>query len=60
MNKITAIVPPTKDAKAAAIKAKAASPFCAIGRPSNVVATAVEAPGIPNKMEEIAPPYIAP
>jgi len=35
-------------------------PFSAIGLPSNVVATAVEAPGIPSVIEEIAPPYIAP
>jgi hypothetical protein len=30
------------------------------GRPSNVVATAVEAPGMPSVTDEIAPPYIAP
>ena len=35
-------------------------PWRAIGLPSNTVATAVEAPGIPNVIEEMAPPYIAP
>ena len=60
VNKMTEIVPPTKDATAAAIRARPACPFCAMGRPSKVVATAVEAPGIPSKIEDTAPPYIAP
>jgi len=54
------MVPPTKDATAAAISARPARPCSAMGRPSNVVATAVEAPGIPSRIELIAPPYIAP
>ena len=45
---------------AAVISALSASPLRARGRPSNVVATAVDAPGIPSIMELIAPPYIAP
>ena len=47
-------------AVAAAISARPALPCCAMGRPSNVVATAVDAPGIPKRTELIAPPYIAP
>ena len=54
------MVPPAKEATAAATSARSASPFMAIGRPSKVVATAVDAPGMPSMMEEIAPPYMAP
>ena len=60
VNRITEIVPPTKDAVAATTSARSASPFIAMGLPSNVVATAVDAPGMPSMMELIAPPYIAP
>ena len=60
VNNTTEMVPPTNEATAAAIKALSASPLSAIGRPSNVVATAVDAPGIPNIIELMAPPYIAP
>ena len=49
-----------KDAIAAAVKAWSALPAIASGRPSNTVATAVDAPGMPSVMEEIAPPYMAP
>ena len=56
----TETVPPTKEPTAAAIKARPACPFWAIGRPSKVVATAVEAPGMPSRIEEMAPPYMAP
>ena len=60
VNRITDTVPPTNDATAAAISASPALPCNAIGRPSKVVATAVEAPGMPSRIELIAPPYIAP
>ena len=60
VNRTIEIVPPAKDASAAAIRALSASPCMANGRPSKVVATAVEAPGMPRVMDEIAPPYMAP
>ena len=60
VNSTTEIVPPTKDAAAAATRARSAFPAIAIGRPSNVVATAVEAPGMPSMIDDIAPPYMAP
>ena len=60
VNRMFATVPPTKDASAAVTNAKLALPCCASGFPSKVVATAVDAPGIPSVTEEIAPPYIAP
>ena len=60
VNRTTEMVPPTKDAVAAATSARSALPCRAIGRPSKVVATAVEAPGMPSMIELIAPPYIAP
>ena len=60
VNSTTETVPPTKDAVAAATSALSASPLSASGRPSKVVATAVEAPGMPSMIEEIAPPYMAP
>ena len=60
VNRTTEIVPPTKDATAAAISASPALPCCAIGLPSKVVATAVDAPGMPSRIDEIAPPYMAP
>ena len=60
VNRTTDMVPPTKDAVAAATKALSAFPCIASGRPSKVVATAVEAPGMPSMIEEIAPPYMAP
>ena len=53
-------VPPTKDAMAAATSARRALPIMASGRPSKVVATAVEAPGMPSVIDEMAPPYMAP
>ena len=60
VNKITDTVPPTNEPTAAAVRAVIASPFTAKGLPSKTVATAVDAPGIPNITELIAPPYIAP
>ena len=54
------IVPPMKEAVAATTSAVSALPCSASGRPSNVVATAVEAPGIPSMIELMAPPYMAP
>ena len=60
VNSTTEMVPPTKEAVAAATSALSAWPWSASGRPSKVVATAVEAPGIPSMMEEMAPPYMAP
>ena len=53
-------VPPMNDATAAVTRARLARPCMANGRPSNVVATAVDAPGIPSVIELIAPPYMAP
>ena len=60
VKRITEMVPPMNDAVAAVISARSAWPFRAIGRPSKVVATAVEAPGMPNMIELTAPPYMAP
>jgi len=60
VNRITDMVPPMKDATAAAVRAWSALPAVASGRPSNTVATAVDAPGIPKVMELMAPPYMAP
>ena len=60
VNSTTEIVPPMNDATAAAVNALSARPFCASGRPSNTVATAVDAPGMPRVMELMAPPYMAP
>ena len=60
VNRTTEMVPPTNDAVAAATRALSASPCRASGRPSKVVATAVEAPGMPSMMELMAPPYMAP
>ena len=60
VNRTTPTLPPTKDAVAAATSALSARPFMAMGRPSNVVATAVDAPGIPSMIELMAPPYMAP
>ena len=60
VNSRFATVPPTKEAMAATTSASRARPCIASGRPSNVVATAVDAPGMPSVIEEIAPPYIAP
>ncbi len=54
------MVPPMKEASAATTRALSASPFKASGRPSKVVATAVEAPGMPSMIELMAPPYMAP
>ena len=60
VNRTTEMVPPTNDAVAAATSALSANPCMASGRPSKVVATAVEAPGMPSMMELMAPPYMAP
>ena len=60
VNSTTEMLPPTNDATAAADNAWSALPCCASGRPSNTVATAVDAPGIPKVIELMAPPYIAP
>ena len=60
VNSTVEIVPPIKEARAAVTSATCAFPDKARGRPSKTVATAVEAPGIPNVIDEIAPPYIAP
>ena len=60
VNSTLEIVPPANDASAAVTSAICARPVRAIGRPSNVVATAVDAPGIPSVIDEIAPPYMAP
>ena len=60
VNRMTAEVPPTKDAMAAAMMARPALPCWAMGRPSKVVATAALSPGMPRRIELIAPPYIDP
>ncbi len=60
VNRTTEMVPPMKDAAAAVTRARSALPATAIGRPSNTVATAVDAPGMPSVIELIAPPYMAP
>ena len=60
VNRTTEIVPPINEATAAAVRALSALPCWASGRPSNTVATAVDAPGMPSVIELIAPPYIAP
>ena len=60
VNIIFDTVAPANEASAAAISAICALPLSASGRPSKVVATAVEAPGIPSATEEMAPPYMAP
>ena len=60
VNSTLATVPPTKEAMAAVTSASRALPCRASGRPSKVVATAVEAPGMPSVMDEMAPPYMAP
>ncbi len=53
-------VAPANEASAAAISAICALPCSASGLPSKVVATAVDAPGMPSATDEIAPPYMAP
>ena len=60
VKKMFATVPPTNEAMAAVTSARLALPCRANGLPSNVVATAVDAPGMPSVTDEIAPPYIAP
>ena len=60
VNSITEMLPPTNEPDAAVTSAQLAFPFRAKGRPSNTVATAVEAPGIPSMIELMAPPYMAP
>jgi hypothetical protein len=60
VNRMMEIVPPMNEAVAAVTRAWSASPFNAMGRPSKVVATAVDAPGMPSMMELMAPPYMAP
>ena len=60
VKRILDTVPPMNEAIAAVTSARLALPFNASGLPSKVVATAVEAPGIPSVIELIAPPYIAP
>jgi hypothetical protein len=60
VKKTLATVPPINEASAAVTRARLARPCMARGRPSNVVATAVDAPGMPSVTDEIAPPYMAP
>ena len=60
VNGVAILLPPIKDAVAAVTSARSPSPANAMGLPSKVVATAVEAPGIPSMMELMAPPYMAP
>ena len=57
---ITANSAPTKDDVKAAVSASPALPCCAIGWPSNVVATDHGSPGILNSTEVMAPPNSAP
>ena len=60
VKRMFATVPPMNDARQAVTSARSAWPLSASGRPSKVVATAVEAPGMPRVIDEIAPPYMAP
>ena len=60
VNSTTEMVPPMNEAVAAVTRATSALPWVASGRPSNTVATAVEAPGMPRVTELMAPPYMAP
>ncbi|MGY3074740.1 carbamoylphosphate synthase large subunit [Bradyrhizobium sp. LM6.10] len=56
----TATSEPMKEDVNAAVSASAALPCCAIGYPSNVVATDQASPGMLNRIEVIAPPNSAP
>ena len=57
---MTATSAPKNDELNAAVSACAACPFCAIGYPSNVVATDHGSPGMLNRIEVMAPPNSAP
>jgi hypothetical protein len=57
---ITANSAPTKDEVKAAVSASPALPCCAMGCPSNVVATDHGSPGMLKRMDVIAPPNSAP
>ena len=57
---MTANSAPTKDEVNAAVSASPAWPFCAIGWPSNVVATDHGSPGMLNSTDVMAPPNSAP
>src|SRR4029079_17489865 len=57
---ITANSAPTNDDVNAAVSASPACPFCAIGWPSNVVATDQGSPGMLNSTDVMAPPNSAP
>ena len=57
---MTANSAPTNDEVKAAVSASPAWPFCAIGWPSNVVATDHGSPGMLNRIEVMAPPNSAP
>src|SRR6476619_7143793 len=57
---ITANSAPTNDEVNAAVKASPALPFCAMGWPSNVVATDHGSPGMLNSTDVMAPPNSAP
>ena len=56
----TATSEPMKEEVKAAVSASAALPCCAIGYPSNVVATDQASPGMLNRIEVMAPPNSAP
>src|SRR5262249_25854970 len=58
--KMTANSAPTNEEVNAAVSASPALPFCAIGWPSNVVATDHGSPGMLKRMEVMAPPNSAP
>ena len=57
---MTANSAPTKDEVKAAVSASPALPFCAMGWPSNVVATDHGSPGMLNRIDVMAPPNSAP
>ena len=57
---ITANSAPTNEEVKAAVSASPARPCCAIGWPSNVVATDQGSPGMLNSTEVMAPPNSAP
>ena len=60
MTKSVEKVSPKQLEKSAVFKALKPCPFCAMGYPSKVVATAATSPGVLMRMAEIEPPYMPP
>ena len=57
---IVEIVPATKEPTAAVARAAPPRPALAIGKPSMVVATDEDSPGVLSRIEVVEPPYIPP